>query len=95
MPFPCVQVIAPNHQIYALKRIRLHGRDSESATGFVDEIRMLHKLRKKENIIQLIDAEVRGRRDPSSSSSILCPGTSSIELLYYSISPPLVPRPQS
>jgi len=52
------KVIAPNHQIFALKRIRLHGRDMESASGFVDEIRMLHKLRKKENIIQLIDAEV-------------------------------------
>jgi serine/threonine-protein kinase TTK/MPS1 len=63
------QVIAPNHQIYALKRIRLHGRDSESATGFVDEIRMLHKLRKKDNIIQLIDAEARA----SSSSTLLLP----------------------
>eukprot|EP00873_Tetraselmis_striata_P044244 jgi/Tetstr1/464508/TSEL_009266.t1 len=55
------KVIAPNHQIYALKRIRLHGRDSESASGFVDEIRMLHKLRKKDNIIQLVDAEVAER----------------------------------
>lgn len=44
-------------KIFALKRIRLDGRDEESATGFIDEITLLQTLRGNSNIIQLIDAE--------------------------------------
>lgn len=50
--------MAPNRKIYALKRIRLQGRDREAASGFIDEIALLQRLRGKSNIIQLIDAEV-------------------------------------
>ena len=50
--------MAPTRKIYALKRIRLTGRDSEAAAGFIDEITLLQRLRNKPNIIQLIDAEV-------------------------------------
>jgi len=53
------QVMAPNRKIYALKRIKLQGRDAEAATGFIDEITLLQALRGKQNIIQLVDAEVR------------------------------------
>lgn len=52
------KVIAPNRQIYALKRIKISGRDSESSRGFIDEITLLKRLKGKPNIIQLIDAEV-------------------------------------
>ena len=52
------QVMAPNRKIYALKRIKLQGRDAEAATGFIDEITLLQALRGKQNIIQLVDAEV-------------------------------------
>lgn len=52
------QVMAPNRKIFALKRIRLTGRDAEAAAGFIDEIRLLQSLRNQPNIIQLIDAEV-------------------------------------
>ncbi|RMZ52746.1 hypothetical protein APUTEX25_000865 [Auxenochlorella protothecoides] len=52
------KVMAPNRKIFALKRIRLTGRDSEAAAGFIDEITLLNSLRGKSNIIQLIDAEV-------------------------------------
>lgn len=55
---PTVQVMAPNRKIFALKRIRLTGRDAEAASGFIDEIRLLQSLRSQPNIIQLIDAEV-------------------------------------
>ena len=51
--------MAPNRKIYALKRIKLQGRDAEAATGFIDEITLLQALRGKQNIIQLVDAEVR------------------------------------
>ena len=52
-------MMAPNRKIYALKRIKLQGRDAEAATGFIDEITLLQALKGKPNIIQLIDAEVR------------------------------------
>lgn len=54
--------MAPNRKIFALKRIRLTGRDTEAAAGFMDEITLLKSLRGKSNIIQLIDAEVRGSK---------------------------------
>lgn len=50
--------MAPNRKIYALKRIKLQGRDKEAAAGFIDEINLLQRLRGKLNIIQLLDAEV-------------------------------------
>lgn len=53
-----LQVMAPNRKIFALKRIRLQGRDREAATGFIDEISLLQRLKGKDNIIQLLDAEV-------------------------------------
>lgn len=52
------QVMSPYRKIYALKRIRLTGHDCEAAQGFADEIQLLRQLQGKENIIQLIDAEV-------------------------------------
>lgn len=52
------KVMAPNRKIFALKRIRLSGRDVEAATGFLDEINLLSRLKGAPNIIQLIDAEV-------------------------------------
>ncbi|KAK9828905.1 hypothetical protein WJX72_002702 [[Myrmecia] bisecta] len=52
------KVMAPNRKIYALKRIKLQGRDAEAASGFIDEITLLQRLRNKQNIIQLVDAEV-------------------------------------
>ena len=50
--------MAPNRKIFALKRIKLQGKDSEASKGFVDEITLLQRLRGKQNIIQLVDAEV-------------------------------------
>lgn len=55
------KVMAPNKKIFALKRIRLNGRDKEAATGFLDEITLLTRLKGKSNIIQLIDSEVHKR----------------------------------
>ncbi|GBF89221.1 serine threonine kinase family [Raphidocelis subcapitata] len=52
------KVMGPNCRIFALKRIRLQGRDAEAAAGFVDEINLLHSLKGRPNIIQLIDAQV-------------------------------------
>ena len=52
--------MAPTRKIYALKRIRLSGRDREAAAGFIDEIALLQRLRGHSNIIQLVDAEVGG-----------------------------------
>lgn len=53
--------MGPSCKIYALKRIRLAGRDVEAASGFIDEINLLLRLRNKPNIIQLIDSQVGSR----------------------------------
>jgi len=52
------KVMAPSRKIYALKRIRLAGRDAEAAAGFMDEIGLLTRLRGQPGIVQLVDAEV-------------------------------------
>ena len=52
------KVLCPKRKTYALKRIRLAGREKEPVAGFMDEIRLLQGLRGRDNIIQLVDAEV-------------------------------------
>lgn len=52
------KVIASDCSIYALKKIKLKGRDYATAYGFCQEIEYLKKLKGKNNIIQLIDYEV-------------------------------------
>jgi serine/threonine-protein kinase TTK/MPS1 len=57
-PSKVFKVMGPGCRIFALKRIRLQGRDPEAAAGFADEIELLRRLQGKPNIIQLIDAQV-------------------------------------
>ncbi|PIN12989.1 serine/threonine and tyrosine kinase [Handroanthus impetiginosus] len=52
------KVISSDCTIYALKKIKLKGRDYATAYGFCQEIEYLNRLRGKNNIIQLIDYEV-------------------------------------
>ncbi|XP_021900745.1 serine/threonine-protein kinase mph1 [Carica papaya] len=52
------KVISSDCTIYALKKIKLKGRDYATAYGFCQEIEYLNKLKGKTNIIQLIDYEV-------------------------------------
>ncbi|KAL6909427.1 hypothetical protein ACP4OV_001708 [Aristida adscensionis] len=52
------KVISAECIIYALKKIKLKGRDYPTAYGFCQEIEYLNKLKGKSNIIQLIDYEV-------------------------------------
>ncbi|KAL8485507.1 hypothetical protein ACS0TY_027699 [Phlomoides rotata] len=52
------KVISSDCKIYALKKIKLKGRDYATAYGFCQEILYLNRLRGKNNIIQLIDYEV-------------------------------------
>ncbi|KAG9156343.1 hypothetical protein Leryth_009214 [Lithospermum erythrorhizon] len=52
------KVITNDCTIYALKKIKLKGRDYATAHGFYQEIEYLNKLKGKNNIIQLIDYEV-------------------------------------
>ena len=74
--------MAPTRKIYALKRIRLTGRDSEAAAGFIDEITLLQRLRNKPNIIQLIDAEVP---PPSTSARAQCGRGMAWQLCYIAL----------
>lgn len=53
------KVITSDCTIYALKQIKLKGRDYPTAYGFCQEIEYLNKLKGKSNIIQLIDYEVQ------------------------------------
>ncbi|KAM5564146.1 serine/threonine-protein kinase MPS1 [Rosa sericea] len=52
------KVISSDCTIYALKKIKLKGRDYATAFGFCQEIEYLNKLKGKNHIIQLIDYEV-------------------------------------
>ncbi|KAK3230722.1 hypothetical protein Dsin_002603 [Dipteronia sinensis] len=52
------KVISADCTIYALKKIKLKGRDYATAYGFCQEIEYLSKLKGMNNIIQLIDYEV-------------------------------------
>ncbi|XP_010916544.1 serine/threonine-protein kinase MPS1 [Elaeis guineensis] len=52
------KVISSDCTIYALKKIKLKGRDYPTAYGFCQEIEYLNRLKGKNNIIQLIDYEV-------------------------------------
>lgn len=52
------KVISSDCTIYALKKIKLKGRDYATAYGFCQEIEYLNKLKGKSHIIQLIDYEV-------------------------------------
>ncbi|KEH28018.1 Serine/Threonine kinase family protein [Medicago truncatula] len=52
------KVISSDCTIYALKKIKLKGRDYATAYGFCQEIEYLNRLKGKSNIIQLIDYEV-------------------------------------
>ncbi|XP_073063215.1 serine/threonine-protein kinase MPS1-like isoform X1 [Primulina eburnea] len=52
------KVISSECRIYALKRIKLKGRDYATACGFCQEIEYLNRLKGRNNIIQLIDYEV-------------------------------------
>ncbi|KAI3834987.1 hypothetical protein MKX03_007280 [Papaver bracteatum] len=52
------KVITSDCTIYALKKIKLKGRDYSTAFGFCQEIEYLNKLKGRKNIIQLIDYEV-------------------------------------
>ncbi|CAN6466944.1 unnamed protein product [Victoria cruziana] len=56
------KVISSDCTIYALKKIKLKGRDFSTAYGFCQEIKYLNRLRGKKNIIQLIDYEVTDKR---------------------------------
>ncbi|KAJ6774294.1 DUAL SPECIFICITY PROTEIN KINASE TTK [Salix purpurea] len=65
------KVISSDCTIYALKKIKLKGRDYGTAYGFCQEILYLNKLKGKNNIIQLIDYEVTDKtllREVMSSS---------------------------
>lgn len=52
------KVISEECKIYALKKIKLRGRDYATAYGFCQEIEYLNRLKGRHNIIQLIDYEV-------------------------------------
>ncbi|KAI4389141.1 hypothetical protein MLD38_001397 [Melastoma candidum] len=52
------KVISSDCTIYALKKIKLKGRDYATAYGFCQEIEYLNKLKGNNNIIELIDYEV-------------------------------------
>ncbi|KAM7253087.1 hypothetical protein ACFE04_025705 [Oxalis oulophora] len=52
------KVISSDCKIFALKKIKLKGRDYATAFGFCQEIEYLSRLKGKSNIIQLVDYEV-------------------------------------
>ena len=54
----CSKSPRSKRKILALKRIRLDGKETETVAGFIDEIKLLKTLRGRDNIIQLVDAEV-------------------------------------
>ncbi|RRT61543.1 hypothetical protein B296_00006342 [Ensete ventricosum] len=65
------KVISSDCTIYALKKIKLKGRDYPTAYGFCQETEYLKKLKGKSNIIQLIDYEV-GTLNYMSPEAFMC-----------------------
>uniref|UniRef100_A0A0R0GK72 Protein kinase domain-containing protein n=2 Tax=Glycine max TaxID=3847 RepID=A0A0R0GK72_SOYBN len=65
------KVISSDCTIYALKKIKLKGRDYATAYGFCQEIEYLNRLKGKNNIIQLIDYEV-GTLSYMSPEAFMC-----------------------
>lgn len=54
-----MQVMSSDRKIYALKRIKLEGKDPEATKGFMDEIKLLQRLKGKPSIIQIVDWEAQ------------------------------------
>ncbi|QDZ24034.1 dual specificity protein kinase [Chloropicon primus] len=52
------KVISPDHKIFALKRIKLDGREKEAAAGFMDEITLLNRFKGRHQIVQLVDSQI-------------------------------------
>lgn len=52
------KVIGPKQQMFALKRIDLHGVGKESRKGFFEEVALLQRLQGKPGIIQYIASEI-------------------------------------
>jgi serine/threonine protein kinase len=75
--------MGPGCKIYALKRIKLAGRDEEAASGFIDEINLLNSLKDKPNIIQLVESQVRPDclNYTAQPAQHMCPAWSSDKLL--------------
>lgn len=75
------KVISSDCTIYALKKIKLKGRDYATAFGFCQEIEYLNRLKGKNHIIQLIDYEVFTLNLNCSSNNMQI--IASTALLYY------------
>lgn len=52
------KVLSRDYNIYALKRVRLNKKEGASLSNYANEITLLQKLRGKDHIIQLFDAEI-------------------------------------
>jgi serine/threonine-protein kinase TTK/MPS1 len=52
-------VVSPNWTTYALKYVPISDADSSTAEGYLNEISLLRKLKHHDNIIQLVDYEVK------------------------------------
>ncbi|KNC52491.1 TTK protein kinase [Thecamonas trahens ATCC 50062] len=53
------KVMAPNRKIYACKRIKFRGESQETIESYVNEITLLKRLQGHDNIINLLDSEVK------------------------------------
>ncbi|KAG6811634.1 hypothetical protein H0H92_006504 [Tricholoma furcatifolium] len=53
------RVVDGNHMLYALKRVALDKTDTETMSGYMNEIALLKRLEGNSRIIRLIDSEVR------------------------------------
>ena len=53
------KVMAPNRKIYACKRIRFRGEPQSTIDSYVNEITLLKRLQGHDNIISLLDSEVK------------------------------------
>ena len=52
------KVLSKDHNVYALKKVRLEGMKKKEVDGFSNEINLLKRLRGNPSIIQLIDAQI-------------------------------------
>ena len=50
--------MAPNHRIFALKKVSLAKADHRAQMGYINEINLLNRLKGHKQIIRLLDSEI-------------------------------------
>jgi len=77
------RVVSPNWTTYALKYVPLKNTDTVTEESYLNEIDLLKKLSHHDNIIRLVDSEVRTGAHLSAVSVAFYCGVLGISLIHW------------